>query len=228
MKYMGSKTRIARYILPIMQSMRGCRTWVEPFCGGCNTLSEVGGKRIGADIHPYLISMWKAVSTGWCPPSVFTEREYNEVRTNKDRYPPELVGYVGFALSYGGKWFGGWRRDVQGVRDYVDEARRNAMTQFPKLLGVDFVCCDYEDLRLPDNCLIYADPPYSGATGYGKCFDKDRFCRWLKSCHEQGHLVFVSEYDMPLDFKCLWEGQISSSLTKNTGAKKGVERLYTL
>jgi DNA adenine methylase len=37
MKYMGSKNRIAKEILPIMLKERGQRTWVEPFVGGGKT-----------------------------------------------------------------------------------------------------------------------------------------------------------------------------------------------
>ena len=55
MKYMGSKNRIAKEILPIMLKLRGDRTWVEPFVGGGNMIDKVQGKRIGADINHYLI-----------------------------------------------------------------------------------------------------------------------------------------------------------------------------
>lgn len=33
---------------------------------------------------------------------------------------------------------------------------------------------------------------------------------------------------MPDDFICLWEKEVTSSLTQNTGQKKAVERLFTL
>ena len=34
MKYLGSKARIAKYILPIMLKGNENKTWVEPFFGG--------------------------------------------------------------------------------------------------------------------------------------------------------------------------------------------------
>ena len=56
MKYMGSKNRIAKHILPIMLEHRTeGMTWVEPFVGGANMIDKVEGKRIGADINFYLI-----------------------------------------------------------------------------------------------------------------------------------------------------------------------------
>ena len=39
MKYMGSKAKVARYIVPIIQEQierSGYETYLEPFCGGCN------------------------------------------------------------------------------------------------------------------------------------------------------------------------------------------------
>jgi len=61
MKYMGSKNRIAKEILLIMLKERGQRTWVEPFVGGANMIDKVEGKRIGADINPYLIDALIAI-----------------------------------------------------------------------------------------------------------------------------------------------------------------------
>ena len=40
--------------------------------------------------------------------------------------------------------------------------------------------------------------------------------------------MFVSEYQMPEDFICVWSKEVNSSLTKETGSKKGVEKLFTL
>ena len=43
MKYMGSKNRIAKYILPIMLESRAeGMTWVEPFVGGANMIDLSG------------------------------------------------------------------------------------------------------------------------------------------------------------------------------------------
>jgi hypothetical protein len=44
MKYMRSKNRIAKHILPIMLAERKpWQWWVEPFVGGVNCLSEAVG-----------------------------------------------------------------------------------------------------------------------------------------------------------------------------------------
>ena len=52
MKYMGSKARIAKYILPIILKDRKPDQWyVEPFVGGCNTIDKVEGLRLGSDAN---------------------------------------------------------------------------------------------------------------------------------------------------------------------------------
>jgi DNA adenine methylase len=45
---------------------------------------------------------------------------------------------------------------------------------------------------------------------------------------EAGHTVFVSEYNMPDDFTCIWSKEQVSSLTRDTGSKTAIEKLFTL
>lgn len=230
MKYMGSKARHAKELLQIiLKDHTSDMLYLEPFVGGANMIDKVSGLRMGTDINNYLISMWKAVSVGWMPPEKITEEDYNNIKMNKDNFPPELVGYVAFSLSYSGKWFGGWRRDKIGKRDYVAESFRSAVEQFPKLKDVHFCHGSYEDLFVGSKpATIYCDPPYAGTTKYKDDFDHERFYQWCRDRHNDGHKVFVSEYNMPDDFICVWSKEVNNSLTKNTGSKKGVEKLFTL
>ncbi len=227
MKYMGSKNRIAKEILPIMLEKRENRTWVEPFVGGANMIDKVKGRRIGADINPYLIDALIAIRD--CVIDLpknnkeFTEENYKELRKN-DNY--KYKGYAGFAFSYSGKWLGGWRRDGLSRRDYVNESYKNAINQSPLLQGVRLVNESYLDLQIPDNSLIYCDPPYEGTTKYKDSFNHTEFWDWCRQKAKEGHIVFVSEYNAPNDFKCVWEKKIVSSLTKDTGSKVATERLF--
>ena len=64
MKYMGSKNRIAKYLLPIMleeAEKQGITKWVEPFVGGCGMIDKVPDSfdRVGYDNNKYLIEMYK-------------------------------------------------------------------------------------------------------------------------------------------------------------------------
>ena len=230
MKYMGSKNRHAKEILAIMlKDRKDDQYFVEPFVGGANVLDKVAGNRIGADINEYLIAMWQKVSEdGWLPPETFSEKEYKQIQSDKSAFQNYLVGYVGFALSYSGKWFGGWCRDGAGVRNYVNESFRNALKQFPKLKDVRFICCEYKNLTIPNNSIVYCDPPYKDTTKYkdSSSFNHEEFYQWCRDKAKEGHTVYVSEYWMPDDFECVWQKQVNSSLAKDTGSKKAVEKLF--
>lgn len=105
---MGSKAKIAKDILPIILDGRKEGQWyVEPFVGGCNMIDKVDGLRIGADNNKYLIAMWKAIQDGWIPEKIDAEY-YKCVKNNKKNYPDHIVGWVGIACSYSGKWFAGF------------------------------------------------------------------------------------------------------------------------
>jgi DNA adenine methylase len=230
MKYMGSKTRIAKEILPIMLKNRTSNQyWVEPFVGGANMIDKVDGNRIGADINKYLIEALIAIrdDIDLLPKNnkEFTEDDYKKLKLSDDY---KYKGFAGFAYSYSGKWLGGWSRDGLNKRDYVSEAYKNALKQSQYLKDINFVNSSYESLEIPDNSIIYCDPPYKDTTAYKtNLFDHEKFWQWVTNKINDGHTVFVSEYTAPDDFKCIWQKKIVSSLTKNTGLKKGLEKLFT-
>jgi DNA adenine methylase len=231
MKYMGSKNRIAKHILPIMLEYKTeDMTWVEPFVGGANMIDKVKGKRIGADINPYLIDALIAIRD--CVSDLpknnkeFTEEDYKALRKTDDY---KYKGFAGFSFSYSGKWLGGWCRDGLNKRDYVNESYKNAIKQSPNLQSLKLIQSSYDELPLnSDNCLIYCDPPYQGTTSYKDSFDHNRFWNWCREMNYRGHKVFVSEYNAPDDFKCVWQKEIVSSLTQDTGSKKAIEKLFTI
>jgi len=233
MKYMGSKNRIAKYIIPIILKDRKPNQWyVEPFVGGCNVIDKVSGSRIGNDKNEYVIALFKALQKGWMPPLFVSEEEYNAIKNNINEYDKELVGYVGFN-SYGGKFFRGYRRDNDGKRDYWKEHFNNLMKQLPKTKDVVFNCGDYSELAIPENSIIYCDIPYGDTEKYkvnGKYekFDYDAFFEWVRTKAKEGHDVYFSEYNAPSDFYAVWEQKITSNLTNNDKNKFATERLFSL
>jgi len=231
MKYMGSKNRIAKFILPIiLKDRKSDQYMVDLFCGGANLIDKVDGNRIANDTHPELIAMFQAVQKGWIPPDVITEEMYQDIKITPKDYNMALVGFTGFGASYSGKWWGGYARgnSNKGLpRNYAAESKRNLLKQSPNIKTVKFYNLDYRDVPLPPNSIIYCDPPYKGTTSYktGK-FDYDVFWQWCRDKVNEGHTVFISEYNAPDDFTSVWQKEIVSSLTKDTGSKKGVERLF--
>ena len=235
MKYMGSKNKIAKNILPFILKDRTPDQWyIEPFVGGCNMIDKVSGKRMGNDINFYLIEMWKALQRGWIPPELVTEDMYNEIRKNKDDYEPHLVAYVGFLFSFAAKWFGGYRRDIAGSKGDMENmktqsriALKSIMEQVPKIKDVVFSNLNYWEIPIPDNSIIYCDPPYGGTTKYKDNFDHPKFWEWVRKMSNSEHQVFVSEYNAPDDFICIWEKDVKTTLSKQAGIVSR-EKLFVL
>jgi len=224
MRYMGSKRRIAPYILPIVLKEH-VGQYVEPFVGGANVFDKVRGPRIGADLNPYLIAALEWIRDDPTTlPRTLSEVQYELIREDKD-HNPALTGYVGFALSYGGKWFGGYGRN-NNSRDYGVEAYNNAQAQSIELRGATFKHSHYRNLSIQAGSTVYCDPPYRRTTGWD--FNHVAFWTWCRELAARGCKVFISEYTAPEDFTCVWSRAITSSLTQDSGAKEGIERLYTL
>lgn len=232
MIYMGSKNKIAKQLVPVLNEYRKSHEWyVEPFCGGCNIIDKIEGKRIAADINPYLISLWKYLVKGWQPPHV-TEEQYHYIRTHRDRFFTHYVGSVGFISSFRGKFFGGAIKPVyqnERWRDYQQEQINNVLKQVPYLKDVWFQCYTYDRVGIPSDSLIYCDPPYKGTTGYYHDFNHESFWDWCREKERQGHTVLVSEYEAPDDFEVMWSMSLKSSMSINGNGgvwKHTTEKLF--
>jgi len=235
MKYIGSKARIAKEISAIMlKDRKPGQYFVDLFCGGCNMIDSVTGKRIANDINPYLIALFKAVINGFRPPEFINKEERDSIKKNPEKYNPELVGWAGFACGFGGDFNGGYagisNTKSGTIRNYQNEAYRGLLKQAKKLEGVEFFNEDYQSVPLPANSIVYCDIPYKGTTGYSNKLDYEIFYTWARA-NKDNHKIFVSEYDAPEDFICQWQKQLGSQLSangKSGGNKTSTERLFTL
>ena len=86
---------------------------------------------------------------------------------------------------------------------------------------------DYRDLYIPDGAVVYCDPPYASTTGYGIDFDHQAFYAWCRSVGRR-HPLFVSEYWMPSDFRCVAEFTVSALAGPETKTQTRVEKIFTL
>ena len=230
MVYMGSKNRIAKELIPIItEKLKPNQWYVEPFVGGANMIDKIEHPyKLGADNNKYLIALLEAVQNGQELPEHITKDEYIAVKTNKDNYPDWYVGFVGFVSSFRAKFFGGYsgycttKTGIQ--RNYIKERINNILKQ--NLDGIKLVCSSYDALDIPANSIIYCDPPYNGTTKYKDSFDSDAFWQWCRDKAKEGHTVYVSEYNAPEDFKCIWEKQINSNLGGTS--KTATEKLFTI
>jgi DNA adenine methylase len=230
MKYMGSKRKLSKHILPlILQNRKSLSQWyVEPFVGGCNIIDKVKGNRIGNDLNKYVIALFKEMQKdNFELPSHISETDYKEIQDNKDNYPNWLVGYVGFNLSFGAKFFGGYGRDSVGVRDYENEAQRNLKAQQKYIKDIIFYNLCYKDLIIPENSIIYCDPPYQETQSYyEQNFNSEEFWDYCRFQVSKNNLVYISEYNAPKDFIIIFSKSVVSSLDLDTGNKTAIERLF--
>jgi len=235
MKYMGSKGRIAKHILPIILKDRKPDQWyVEPFCGGCNMLDKVDGLRIGADAMPETIAMFQAMQKGWLPPEYITEDDWLFARNKSKNLA--LRAYIGFGFSFGGYFFGSQARHERVKGGYASlekmnrQVRASFIKQMPLLQDVKFILSDYKNLRLPEESLIYCDPPYAATWGYkdNSGFNHNEFYDWCRLQKAKGHTIFISEYRMPKDFKTVFAKEHKVHLNANSASLNRIEKLFTL
>lgn len=112
-----------------------------------------------------------------------------------------------------------------GKRDYWKEHYNNIMRQVPKLKDVVFKNKSYLDLEIPNNSIIYCDPLYQYTTKYAHPFDHNLFWEWVREKSKEGYKVFVSEYNAPDDFTCVWSKHTVSTVRQGK-ANKAIERLF--
>ncbi len=225
MQYMGSKNRIAKYLLPIiLKNRKENQYYVEPMVGGANLIDKVKGNRIGADSHEELIALHIALQKGWTPPIKISKEEYYLIKNNQENYPKHLIGFVGFLCSFGGKWWGGYAANSKGD-NYAERGSRCLLKQSKNNIGIEFKNEIYQDLGIPNNSIIYCDPPYEGTTGYKDKFNHEEFWNWCREKVKEGHMVFVSEYNAPSDFVCIKEINHKTVLNKNEQTKTS-EKLF--
>lgn len=239
MKYMGSKNKISKHIVPIIQSIidsEDIGTYIEPFVGGSNIIDKINcDKKIGYDKSKYLIELFKYLQKHDVSdfPLHITKEEYSKVRGNKDSYSDWYVGLVGFLSSWNGRFFDGGYSGIRTVannkqRDYYQESVKNIFKQKENILDVHYETKDFSNLNNIKNSLIYCDAPYQLTKKYSISKDFDYELYWDKIRKWSKHnIVLVSEYDAPDDFKCIWEQEVNVTINHSSTVKK-VEKLFIL
>lgn len=90
MKYVGSKNRLSKELVPIIQSYINDETlaYIEPFVGGANMIDKIEHhNKIGSDLHKELIELLKYARDNYKElPQTFSEEEFYRVKENRDSY----------------------------------------------------------------------------------------------------------------------------------------------
>ena len=236
MRYMGSKNRFAKELVPIIQSYitEDTKGYLEPFVGGANVIDKIKcNNRIGCDIHKQLIALLnKAKDNVDDIPDIISYETHKEVKNNKEKYEDWYVGLVGFCASFGSIYFGTYARDKQGNRNIPKESIKNLKKQAPLLKDIEFKCCNFLDLPKDKikGYVIYCDIPYKGTAKYKtESFPYEEFYRWAIEM-AKNNTVLISEYNMPRNFKCIWEKETKVNFDSNRclgdESNKRVEKLF--
>lgn len=176
--------------------------------------------------------MWKAMQEGWIPPDTCSEEEYRYIKQNKDN-DMALSGFIGFACSFGGRWFEGYARRKGVYSNYCLNGKRGNLRLIEKLETVQFENKDYKDLEIPEGAIVYCDIPYKGKTQYSlrECdkFNHDEFYDWVRQ-NKHHCEIYISEYkdSVPDGFKIVWEKESRTDLGNINNEKlKTTEVLIT-
>lgn len=244
MKYMGSKSRIAKDIVPIIQEYidnNNITKYWEPFVGGANVIDKIScNQKVGSDKNKYLIALLCHVRDGKELYESVSKELYDKARNaykcgDTSEFEDWQIGNIGFLASYNGRWFdggyakAGYEKTKNGerFRDYYRESKDNLLKQAPQLKDCRFGSLDYVNYR-PKECLVYCDPPYQGTKQYANAtaFDYNLFWTTMREWSKD-NIVIISEENAPDDFECIWEQAVSRSI-KATGKSKSVEKLFII
>ena len=247
MKYLGSKSKIIKYIAPIIQKAiddNDIHYYIEPFVGGCNSIDHIKcDRKFGYDLDKYLIYLLIHVKEKQPLPENMSKELYDELRkawhnNNTDnKYPNWLIGCACYLSSYNGRDFsGGYAKPgyekIGGgtrYRDYYQEAKANLLKQAEKPLFQDvmFGISDYRRLEPFSNYVVYCDKPYENTKQYANSkdvFDHKEFWEIMRKWSKD-NIVFISELEAPDDFRCIWQQEVSRSI-KAIDKSRAVEKLF--
>lgn len=116
--------------------------------------------------------------------------------------------------------------DISDLDRLQSLERLQSLQSLKTNIDIEVFGFDFESLDIPQNALIYCDPPYVGTTGYnGGDFDSDRFWEWAREVSKQ-NLLSVSEYKAPDDFVSILEIAKTCQYSATNNSKRTVERLF--
>lgn len=95
---------------------------------------------------------------------------------------------------------------------------------------IEFNSKSYDEVEIPEESVIYCDPPYKGTAEYSEGgFNHEKFWEWVR-LKAKKHKIFVSEYTAPRDFEPIWEFSQKSSFQGGTQQhnKQPTEKLFIL
>lgn len=231
MQYAGGKHYLGRKLETAILGHTTCRgPYFEPFVGGANSFEVLAphfSSSHASDLHEDLIMLYQAIASGWEPPRSIDESTYKSLRNAS---PSALRAFVGFGVSFGGKWFGGYARTSPGTRrNYANGSARKLLKIRNVLAASSITCCSYDHVKPPPGSVVYCDPPYRDTLGFGgvEPFDSDKFWGVAREWSTSGVRVFVSEYAAPNGWRSIMDHEALLNVKRTTlKRERRTERLF--
>lgn len=210
--------------------------YCEPFCGMLGVFQHIpelysnhSPKLVykAGDTNKSVIMMWKKAQKGWKPPVKTTEKEYNKLKNSTDS---ALKGYIGHQYSFGGAFFNGFAPKY-GKNSNSKTASNRIVKISKELKNVNFKSGTYTQYSQLKNYIIYCDPPYESTVSryYNKkklSFNTEKFWEWCRKMAKH-NIVFISSYNAPKDFVCIFESSHKlTGISPGKNKKDRVEKLY--
>lgn len=179
--------------------------YVEPMLGACGVMTHMGEfcdswsiRQYGSDGCEELIMLWDEVLRG-----VFRHPTTNPIdktcwmKLKHMEQPTAIKAYVGFGYSFSGIYFGAFTPTYKGNR--LEQSLYKQASKFPNLKVRH---CDYQSALdgVNGRSVIYCDPPYTEGTykfGSSFAYEENKFQQQVLTWKAQGHMVFVSESELP-------------------------------
>lgn len=98
-----------------------------------------------------------------------------------------------------------------------------SLQRLERLQSLETFNLSYEQVKIPENAVVYCDIPYKGTNTYFSGFDYDKFYDW---CRNQKNTVFISEYAMPDDFYTVAEFSRRGTLSATNNTHYVVEKIF--
>lgn len=178
----------------------------------------------GRDIEPLKHAAHLAVVDGDC------SRLPNELRGAVQQ---ALVGVVGVReryLAYKSALRQLGRVDLESLERLQSLQSLERLQSLECLENLDRLTVyrrDYRDLHIPEGAVVYCDPPYANTHGYDVAFDHKAFYSWCRAIGRRRRL-FVSEYWMPSDFRCVAGYTVHAIAGSSTNAQTRIEKIFTI